>query len=329
MNYAWRIRIPGSTGPSWIAEWHAELKDRRPQLIPHIFDAAGSTTPQVTSSDTLNEFVLRGIIVDQVTELHPTIDLTSWLKPGGTISETSQVLDELRSLCVLLTQDTVVHEDKITVRRPSKEKQIQNQCLRSFCAYLSGLYVDPETQGNFISLSAHKCWCDVCMTPVAKARTTSRPRGYICQQCRQGNFDLCESCFNAGKWCPCSDHVITPTTYPSLLLDTANQRVFNLLRAVAGQETTNFFRYRSSNIAFNRRTLFITQSGRYGLCPRRVRSGDLVVILFGGRTPFILRKTTNGQHQLVSDCYLHGAMDGELTRERDLQDDRSVVFTLI
>lgn len=46
------------------------------------------------------------------------------------------------------------------------------------------------------------------------------------------------------------------------------------------------------------------------LAPYETEEGDLICILMGGQTPFILQR--NGDHfHLVGACYVHGIMDGE------------------
>lgn len=44
--------------------------------------------------------------------------------------------------------------------------------------------------------------------------------------------------------------------------------------------------------------------------PDTTRTGDLVVVFFGGRVPFILRQH-DSSYILVGECYIHGIMDGE------------------
>lgn len=56
-----------------------------------------------------------------------------------------------------------------------------------------------------------------------------------------------------------------------------------------------------------------TQNGFIGTVPRTARKGDLVCVLFGGQTPFVLRRDVHqeGLYRLVGDCYVHGLMNGE------------------
>lgn len=58
------------------------------------------------------------------------------------------------------------------------------------------------------------------------------------------------------------------------------------------------------------RRFVITSNGYYALCPRLVEKGDLVVVLMGCTTPFILRPFGENYH-LVGECYVHGIMQGQ------------------
>jgi hypothetical protein len=58
------------------------------------------------------------------------------------------------------------------------------------------------------------------------------------------------------------------------------------------------------------RTMFITKQGYMGIGPYTIKSGDKVVILKGGKTPYILRKKRD-HHVFVGECYVHGIMHGE------------------
>lgn len=59
---------------------------------------------------------------------------------------------------------------------------------------------------------------------------------------------------------------------------------------------------------------FKTPDGLVGLCPPFVRSGDLVVVLYGGKVPYIIRprrragavdeKDTSSIYEFVGECYL-------------------------
>jgi hypothetical protein len=58
--------------------------------------------------------------------------------------------------------------------------------------------------------------------------------------------------------------------------------------------------------------LFRTHDGKRGLCPSPARVGDLVVILYGGQVPYLLRAVDGGGlFAFVGECYLDGFMSEE------------------
>lgn len=53
-------------------------------------------------------------------------------------------------------------------------------------------------------------------------------------------------------------------------------------------------------------------SERYvGLGPEAAQAGDVVCILFGGRIPYLLRRSIDNSYLLVGECYISGLMHGE------------------
>ncbi|KAI1126202.1 heterokaryon incompatibility protein-domain-containing protein [Nemania abortiva] len=65
--------------------------------------------------------------------------------------------------------------------------------------------------------------------------------------------------------------------------------------------------------AWGRRLYTTRQRGIIGLCPALARRGDLLVIIHGGKTPYIIRNLGNGQFRFIGECYAHGFMHGEAT----------------
>ena len=77
--------------------------------------------------------------------------------------------------------------------------------------------------------------------------------------------------------------------------------------------------------AMGERVMFTTTQGLIGIGPPRIQARDLVCIIIGAQTPFLLRKSTKppGEtpvYQLVGDCYVHGLMNGEGLRMGQEQD---------
>jgi hypothetical protein len=65
--------------------------------------------------------------------------------------------------------------------------------------------------------------------------------------------------------------------------------------------------------------------------PKGTKEGDIVAILYGGRTPFILRPDPVNQtgHFLVGPAYVHCFMDGEAITSRDARNLEEREFVLV
>jgi hypothetical protein len=61
------------------------------------------------------------------------------------------------------------------------------------------------------------------------------------------------------------------------------------------------------------RTLFISSKGYLGMAPWNCQIGDVVTVLDGGKTPYLLRPTPEGHHmELIGEVYVYGIMGGEV-----------------
>lgn len=75
------------------------------------------------------------------------------------------------------------------------------------------------------------------------------------------------------------------------------------------------FKWSHEAVLFTRyRRFAVTHKGYFVLGPDLLQEGDVVVVLRGGKVPFLLRRANNnpeGGWVLVGECYVHGLMDGE------------------
>lgn len=92
------------------------------------------------------------------------------------------------------------------------------------------------------------------------------------------------------------------------------------------------------------RRFFLTAAGRMGLGPATMRVGDVVVVLYGGRFPFVLRAKSRAveananaegnvqakgeEYELVGYGFLLGVMRGEVMEEH-VEEWREDVLYLI
>jgi hypothetical protein len=61
-----------------------------------------------------------------------------------------------------------------------------------------------------------------------------------------------------------------------------------------------------------KRYLIATKRGYLGIAPSWVRAGDKICVMSGGSVPLVLRERagTEGAHELIGECYVHGIMNG-------------------
>ena len=59
-----------------------------------------------------------------------------------------------------------------------------------------------------------------------------------------------------------------------------------------------------------------TDKGYMGMFPAQTQERDIVALIYGARTPFVIRPITNSYH-FIGECYVHGIMDGEAMIEID------------
>ena len=92
---------------------------------------------------------------------------------------------------------------------------------------------------------------------------------------------------------------------------TSPQRVGEMVRDMVGDESLFASR-------FYPRRLAATHMGYIGMVPKGTKKNDIIVLFYGAEVPFVLRPKLNNteegselEYQIVGECYLHGAMDGE------------------
>lgn len=80
--------------------------------------------------------------------------------------------------------------------------------------------------------------------------------------------------------------------------------------------------------ACKNRRIFVTDKGSIGLGPEQTEEGDHLVVLFGGKFPFILRRMYDG-YALIGDCYVHGSMHGEVVMEWEENGSPNETFKIV
>ncbi|KAK4502228.1 hypothetical protein PRZ48_005653 [Zasmidium cellare] len=79
-------------------------------------------------------------------------------------------------------------------------------------------------------------------------------------------------------------------------------------------------------VACSKRRFFVTTDGRFGIGPGGLADDDLIVVLYGGTTPFALRRVAKERYRYVGACYVLGMMGGEVMRKHKAERSRDYVF---
>lgn len=98
------------------------------------------------------------------------------------------------------------------------------------------------------------------------------------------------------------------------------------------------FSTRTGAVECHSNCFFNTPEGLIGLCPFSARPGDVLVVLYGGPVPYVLRACPDGRgdgpertsrYEFVGECYLQGYMDGRAIQEQEDKGMPSEVFVLV
>ena len=77
------------------------------------------------------------------------------------------------------------------------------------------------------------------------------------------------------------------------------------------------------------KAMLVTERGYLGLGQEGSQAGDVICILAGGETPFMLRQSPahEGLFQFLGECCVHGVMDGEaMNNEGSSQLEKFLIY---
>lgn len=118
---------------------------------------------------------------------------------------------------------------------------------------------------------------------------------------------------HAASYISYQQHLFSRDIAPSLLELASNGDAFRW-----SSEATLVSRYR--------RFAVTSSDGYYVIGPEALRDADTIVILRGGRTPFVIREVEDGLWKLLGECYVHGIMNGEAYDHTEKEEEW---FTLV
>ena len=333
LNYAWKVRrelfstldhlspqsSPADTKayPSWVPQWDAVINNRRAHFRAYLYNACLNLKPVMRKcAAAANSIILRGVFVDTVKETNVALR-TDGSFNNQTFLEGSRWRsseDDMVSLSRILAQDHKHHiAGKLQDVDALHERATANiqEHFANFAAYVCKILERGRT-GVFVSLIRVACHvCDKAITRLdqnarASADGTELPDGVTWAHS-----------ISARNATPPVSGVSIPSipsgreTSKGSGVRTRTARTSDWRKLAPNGVAAEFAL--AARSAFDRRSAFSTAQGLTGMCPLLVMPSDIVVVLFGGRTPYILRKTAD-HYRLVSDCYVYGIMDGEAVR---------------
>lgn len=345
LNYAWKVRRElfsvhdhlsdhsppaASEGyPSWVPQWDAVIGNRRSHFRGYLYDASLGQTPQLQFDEAFPDRIfLRGIVVDLVKETNvvfSTLDSFQRRFHNGMKSRMFQH-DDLNNLSLLLAQDDSHHRNGVRLDSEGIHQRASenvDEHFANFAAYVMKL-LDGEKKSKY--LSSFFVTCHVCYKSLTAMQAYEEvQKAWNCRICHMGAFDICEECYGSGKRCLDEGHEIRKRNLQGFWFE-FEEGVWERLSKAALLGKAEEFQTAVAQAA-DRRAPFTTERGMLGICPLLVVPGDVVVVMFGGRNPFVLRKV-EGYYKLIAECYTHGIMDGEVVEMWKAGDVQTELFEL-
>lgn len=313
LSYAWRSMDYDDASPSWVPRWDLTDKTCSSPLATFLYSAAGISVSRYNINIDHYSLCAQGISIASV------VATNIILRPGElhsvkSVEDTREALkSELSMLSRILVQDRTHVDTTHETSFMCASEQGSATHFADFAAFIIPL-LEAHNQGCYVSLMS--TWCNHCEAFMSQQRTAKLEpdeRWYMCSLCEPGEsggreFELCRTCYVKGRRCLDSAHVLRTTTTPTFWCP-YSKSVLEDLRSVADQGDGNRF-FSVARLACRTQICFRLSNGMLGMGPASIDPGDSVVVLFGSRVPFILRRDENG-YRLISDCYVHGIMDGE------------------
>ncbi|KAH7381934.1 heterokaryon incompatibility protein-domain-containing protein [Cadophora sp. MPI-SDFR-AT-0126] len=291
--------------PTWMPLWHATSSRFTGPRRTFLYNASRDHEPQVRTFTNPMLLGLDGVEVGIVTKTSTNIILSDANELQTEEINHGTTLAEIQEISRLIVRDCWQPEHNWMQEAVCRTRSQATTHFADFCAFISERL--QKTPGPTL-LSLHGKWCNICM-----ARHVTSPASgldeileiFHCETCF--DFDMCMRCRKAGHTCP-GQHELSPRPIPSMICQLGEQ-THAMLEAQKGNGNAERFDL-GVRQSFDGKCFVKLSNGLLGLASDKTRVGDLVVVFFGGRVPFILRQQ-GSFYALLGECYVHGIMDGE------------------
>lgn len=293
--------------PSWMPIWHARGDSRHtgPRRT-FLYNVSREEKPRLRTFTDPMLLGLGGLIAGTVTQMSTNIILSDRKVPQGKSIHHGTIGVKMREASRLFVRDCWQPEDNWLQEAICRTSVQPAEHFEDFCAFITERL--RMTPGPTI-LSLHGKWCNLCMQRHVASPASGFDEVVEILHCRTCfDFDMCIDCRRSGHTCP-GRHELYAHPIPSVICD-LDEETRSLLDEHKDKGNSNRFDTGAKQ-SFDGKSFIKLDNELFGVAPDATRVGDLVVVLFGARVPFILRQ--HGSHYvLLGECYVHGIMDGEV-----------------
>ncbi|KAK1817720.1 hypothetical protein LTR12_007921 [Friedmanniomyces endolithicus] len=295
--------------PSWIPRWDLPPEGTRHDIPSILYDASAGKYP-VVSSLSEKSITLRGVQIGSIATVQSVFPLPSGRSSDSydlSMPSTRLDPDRLRSACTIITQDIWSPGGIRRIQDLRRAHPDHGNHFADFAAFMLEAIEDGQ-QDMYVALDTF--YCDCCNGVIVPQGEPSlaAPQMYYCGACSPA-YGMCGPCFMSGKHSLRAAHAPRPKPLPAVHYISNTATLARLKQVPSGGSAEDFGR-RMIDTCY-RRTFFATAEGCVGSCLDTVLPGDAIVVLYGGKVPYVLRKQVCGSYRLVGCCCLDGVMDGE------------------
>ncbi|PQE21754.1 heterokaryon incompatibility protein [Rutstroemia sp. NJR-2017a BBW] len=279
--------------PSWAVDWSistSSLPFWQHPSSPLRYQASGSSSPDVRTVPELNSIFITGYTIDEIEDLAPVIDLAKTYQNLGPMAPLAPLMAIFKASCEF-TGLNLTGQAQNKTYAPSKQP-LQEAFWRTLIGNRLVYGIDivspaPEIYASYFA-------------------SFSR----LAQM-----WDLFGPDWSLNADIPQIIQEIYPDCDPEKL-EVALQRILE-----DGKMMGKFSRAWSS--CWSGRRLAWTRNGRLAMVPPLTKKGDIVAVLLGAQSCFVMRGD-RGAHRLVGEAYVHGIMNGEAMKG-DLKTETFVI----
>ncbi|MCJ1320932.1 hypothetical protein MMC15_006273 [Xylographa vitiligo] len=304
---------PEESFPSWMPRFDQGMID--PWRLYEEHEACGSTSATIRETGEEQLLLLKGVRIDEVQcaniileeDEPPDTMAKAWKMAKDIISDTKSLKSLFKDFIFVMTGGTMIDDVSAPVLA-------DDSLLLDFIDY----QVSRILRALQTSATKQSAKCLRSMLEMAEVASSLLPSVDGILDIRRKHFSCLQRIEIKDQLAQCHPSA-TPTMIDELVHRLASLWVDNDWRR---------FSISFANAGEYRR-FFITKNRTMGIGPQAMQPGDLICILFGGRTPFVLRVCQDSdRYVFIGECYIKGWMRGEAIEQWQQGMLQSEYFTL-